>query len=364
MLFKLSYPEFLMLRTEMDMLPVYPEGRLDDPTIVSQIHLTRQSLVFGSHSLLNRIRRSLWVKQQLEEKQVPRKEWHRRIPELEKDCGDSYLRIDIEACYTYVTLLNLRDYGELNGQPVTEQIYVHSKLMIVDDRWVLVGSANINDRSLLGSGDSELAVTIADTAYSFNDLDGTGTPAPCRNFARELRQNAWRKWMGTAAEECAEALDKPALKASWEKIQSLAENNTKIYESIFNFTPRNSPKVNSEERYDISEDDLQDSEISRRSPASIWPLLKSNQENRLSDIESMPFSDVFWSKYEKMKFNNKTQATNIKGYFTTLAINWTSGEDNLLPYNMRLIANTESHSSEDYKITKNHKKKNNNEGTS
>lgn len=32
------------------MLPVYPEGRLDDPTIVAQIHLTRQSLVFGSHS--------------------------------------------------------------------------------------------------------------------------------------------------------------------------------------------------------------------------------------------------------------------------------------------------------------------------
>ena len=37
-------------------------------------------------------------------------------------------------------------------------IYVHSKLMIVDDSAALVGSANINQRSLGGSRDTELAV--------------------------------------------------------------------------------------------------------------------------------------------------------------------------------------------------------------
>jgi phosphatidylserine/phosphatidylglycerophosphate/cardiolipin synthase-like enzyme len=36
------------------------------------------------------------------------------------------------------------------------QIYVHSKLMIIDDCMALIGSANINDRSLLGSRDSEV----------------------------------------------------------------------------------------------------------------------------------------------------------------------------------------------------------------
>ena len=36
------------------------------------------------------------------------------------------------------------------------QVYVHSKIMIVDDRVALIGSANINDRSLLGSRDSEV----------------------------------------------------------------------------------------------------------------------------------------------------------------------------------------------------------------
>ncbi|WP_158697061.1 phospholipase D-like domain-containing protein [Cronobacter malonaticus] len=54
-------------------LPVHPEGRLDDPSIVAQIHLTRQSLVFGSRSLLNLVRRSLWVRQQLELQATPRK---------------------------------------------------------------------------------------------------------------------------------------------------------------------------------------------------------------------------------------------------------------------------------------------------
>lgn len=42
-------------------------------------------------------------------------------------------------------------------------IYVHSKLMIVDDKRMIVGSANINDRSLLGTRDSELALLIEDS---------------------------------------------------------------------------------------------------------------------------------------------------------------------------------------------------------
>ena len=42
------------------------------------------------------------------------------------------------------------------GTPVTELIYIHSKLIIVDDKILICGSANINDRSLLGSRDSEV----------------------------------------------------------------------------------------------------------------------------------------------------------------------------------------------------------------
>lgn len=45
-------------------------------------------------------------------------------------------------------------------------IYVHSKLMIVDDEYILVGSANINQRSLDGSRDSEIAIGAFQNGYT------------------------------------------------------------------------------------------------------------------------------------------------------------------------------------------------------
>lgn len=58
----------------------------------------------------------------------------------------------------YISFYGLRSYGRLfeDGPIATSQIYVHSKLMIVDDRIAVIGSSNINDRSLLGSRDSEV----------------------------------------------------------------------------------------------------------------------------------------------------------------------------------------------------------------
>lgn len=316
-------------------LPVYPEGRLDDPAIVAQIHLTRQSLVFGSQSLLNRIRRSLWVKQQLELQTVPRREWWKKITELEEQCGDKYKTIPLEACNEYVTLLNLRDHVELNGRAVTEQIYVHSKLMIVDDRYVLVGSANINDRSLQGDRDSELAVLISDTAHCYTDLDGTGVAAPTRNFARELRQSAWRKWLGSAAGECADVLDKPALKKGWEKIQMLAKKNAETYEIVFDFIPKNYIDSNpypAEITPSVSDTE---STKTNKIPASIWPVMNTGDKIKSFVRSSMPFSEIFWRNY---KFQNDGSLHAIKGYFTALPIYWTEGENNMIRYNMRLIA--------------------------
>lgn len=37
-------------------------------------------------------------------------------------------------------------------------IYVHAKGMIVDDEYVIIGSANINQRSMDGSRDTEIAM--------------------------------------------------------------------------------------------------------------------------------------------------------------------------------------------------------------
>lgn len=37
-------------------------------------------------------------------------------------------------------------------------VYVHAKGMIVDDEYVMLGSANINQRSMAGSRDTEIAM--------------------------------------------------------------------------------------------------------------------------------------------------------------------------------------------------------------
>ena len=59
------------------------------------------------------------------------------------------------------------------GKLVQEIVYVHSKLMIVDDKFVICGSANINDRSLIGKRDSELAAVIRDEEFQDSVLNGT-----------------------------------------------------------------------------------------------------------------------------------------------------------------------------------------------
>jgi phospholipase D1/2 len=62
----------------------------------------------------------------------------------------------------YITFYGMRNWSVLMGKLVQEIIYVHSKLMIVDDKYVICGSANINDRSLLGKRDSEVAAVVKD----------------------------------------------------------------------------------------------------------------------------------------------------------------------------------------------------------
>lgn len=62
----------------------------------------------------------------------------------------------------------------------TEDIYVHSKLMIIDDEFVLLGSANVNQKSM--THDSELDVGIV-------DADGM--------FAKDLRKALWAEHLST-----------------------------------------------------------------------------------------------------------------------------------------------------------------------
>jgi phosphatidylserine/phosphatidylglycerophosphate/cardiolipin synthase-like enzyme len=72
----------------------------------------------------------------------------------------------------YLGFYSLRNWGIINSKIVTEQIYIHDKIMIIDDRIMIIGSANINDRSLLGIRDSEVAVKIEDTCEIESYING------------------------------------------------------------------------------------------------------------------------------------------------------------------------------------------------
>lgn len=69
-------------------------------------------------------------------------------------------------------------------------VYVHSKMMIVDDQKVIIGSANINDRSMLGTRDSELAIITEDVHMRQSRMNGEVFEAGW--FASGLRQALFR----------------------------------------------------------------------------------------------------------------------------------------------------------------------------
>ncbi|GAA93975.1 uncharacterized protein L969DRAFT_322779 [Mixia osmundae IAM 14324] len=95
---------------------------------------------------------------------------------------------------------SLRDepwYGDEESELeafVTEESYIHSKLMIVDDRIVLCGSANINDRSQQGDRDSEIACVTEDTNMIESKMAGERYMAS--QFAASFRRQLMKYHLG------------------------------------------------------------------------------------------------------------------------------------------------------------------------
>ncbi|KAD6794549.1 hypothetical protein R6Q59_021474 [Mikania micrantha] len=69
-------------------------------------------------------------------------------------------------------------------------IYVHAKMMIVDDEYIIVGSANINQRSMDGGRDSEIAMG----AYQPHNIATRTTPA--RGQIHGFRMALWYEHLG------------------------------------------------------------------------------------------------------------------------------------------------------------------------
>ncbi|SAL97159.1 hypothetical protein [Absidia glauca] len=140
---------------------------------------------------------------------------------------------------------------------VTEQVYIHSKLMIVDDKTVICGSANLNDRSQLGNRDSEIAVVIEDTDMVTSKMNGKEYLAG--RFALTLRMHLFKEHLGLLSMDDCTSLGNTHAKHRYTALEAdnlvmdplddsfidhvwnlTAETNTIIYRNVFHCVPDDS----------------------------------------------------------------------------------------------------------------------------
>ncbi|GAB0497053.1 hypothetical protein MMPV_008376 [Pyropia vietnamensis] len=97
-------------------------------------------------------------------------------------------------------------------------IYVHSKMAIIDDDYLIVGSANLNDRSMMGSRDTEIAAAVHQPAHSRAQLAPTTPP---RGEVHAFRLSLWAEHTGVL-EDSFLAPDTPACAR---RVRAIAEAN-------------------------------------------------------------------------------------------------------------------------------------------
>ena len=158
------------------------------------------------------------------------------IEQLEKIMGNDWKN--------YIEFFSLRNHALVNNVPKTEIIYIHSKLMIIDDKTVLIGSANINDRSMLGDRDSEIAVIINEKQELKNVktgrkfiMDGKSN-YNASNFAVEFRKTLMAEHLGINKYDSI--LDDPVSNQLYSLFQNRARSNTEIYRDLFACYPDDS----------------------------------------------------------------------------------------------------------------------------
>jgi len=173
---------------------VYPAGEIDLPSTRMLIGWTMKTICRGGKSIL-----------ELLQAEFP-----------DKDIGE------------YISFYSLRSWQHHKGIVYTEEVYVHSKVMIVDDRTVVVGSANINDRSMRGSRDSEINVVVRDKDEI--DIEMNGVPFRAGTFAHDFRKRLWSLHAGVSPDMVADPIHPNTFHQMW---RSVAIKNSEIFAQVF-----------------------------------------------------------------------------------------------------------------------------------
>ncbi|KAM7345990.1 phospholipase D isoform 3-T4 [Cochliomyia hominivorax] len=153
--------------------------------------------------------------------------------------------VGIENPGEYISFHALRTHSQLNNVPITELIYVHSKLLIADDRVVICGSANINDRSMIGKRDSEIAALITDNEFEDGRMNGKKYPSGV--FAGRLRKFLFKEHLGLLepdAERMPIDITDPVIDQFWNGMwKRISRRNTEIYDEVFKCIPNDNVKT-------------------------------------------------------------------------------------------------------------------------
>ncbi|XP_063062695.1 phospholipase D1 [Engraulis encrasicolus] len=149
------------------------------------------------------------------------------ISQLQREMSDHWMN--------YISFGGLRTHADLEGKLVTELIYVHSKMLIADDNTVIIGSANINDRSMLGKRDSEVAVIYQDTETVTSVMDGEEYQAG--PFGLQIRLECFRMILGANTDSSIDVTDPISDQFYKEVWMSTAARNATIYQKVFRCLP-------------------------------------------------------------------------------------------------------------------------------
>nr|XP_053657555.1 LOW QUALITY PROTEIN: uncharacterized protein LOC128706628 [Cherax quadricarinatus] len=103
-------------------------------------------------------------------------------------------------------------------------IYVHSKMALADDSHIVIGSANLNQRSLDGTRDTEVAVAACQVRAN----DSTTEEAVEDGAVRDFRRSLWAEHTSGLSEEDA-ALTDPASLTAITRIRELADDALNKY---------------------------------------------------------------------------------------------------------------------------------------
>jgi phosphatidylserine/phosphatidylglycerophosphate/cardiolipin synthase-like enzyme len=102
------------------------------------------------------------------------------------------------------------DLENRDGVPV----YVHAKVVVVDDTWAMIGSDNLNRRSW--THDSELSIAVLDAEHDERaPTDPAGLGDGARTFARDLRLQLWCEHLDRPETSIDDLLDPEAAFAAF-----------------------------------------------------------------------------------------------------------------------------------------------------